>query len=237
MVDADSLYQKILDDPDDDAFRLQYASAIEASDPDHAALIRTQIDLWNHYSPELKMQEQRLLARCARRLVDPIAELVSYATLRRGFVYSARMAAIDFLDHGETLFARAPLTRLRLTRVDAVATRLFASPLLVKLRGLDLSRNHLDDEHVRVLAASRHLRTLVNLDLSHNHISRRGVGHLAQSETLTSLTWVGLADNVAPSPAAEGDGWVSGGEGLAKELIQRFGDRPWLHDPEPPRYW
>lgn len=110
----------------------------------------------------------------------------------RGFAVSAKMTAADFLEHGAALFAATPLEALQLeeflivnrtlepTPADYPA-RVLESPLLERLRRLDLSWNGLGPEQAALIAASPRLR---NLAIEAKGVTAAWVLALAERPTL-----------------------------------------------------
>ena len=181
----------------------------------------------------LHNQSDLLLNRHGREWAGLTARLVDTYRFHRGFVEVVTMDASEFLQRAELLFNDAPIRHLDLTGVASVAEALFQSPLLRSIRSLDLARNGLTDDHVKMLAASPLLRALRWLSLADNRISIDGADALARSPLSEQLVYVVFHGN--PFEPNERysydngfvvDSWIPD-DGVALE--QRVGrELPWL---------
>ncbi len=258
MTTPADLYAAILADPADMGLRLSYADAVEATDPQHADLIRTQIEYTRRRSAELELRSPgpRPVAQArdevgsrARWLEDvlhdrlgaPVADLVERASLRCGFPELVTLPGADFLAHGDVLYARAPIRHVILSGVDAeLAGALAASPLLDRLSSLSLGDNPIGDEGVRALVSSTHLSKLRWLNLERCGIGRDGAEALAEAaaRTLPDLRWLGFQRNrVHLVPYGEGQDPISGQYPVdvyvpefGVRLNERFGPFPWMDE-------
>jgi uncharacterized protein (TIGR02996 family) len=218
MTEADFL-RFILAHPDDEVTRSAYADwLLERGDPAGAArgeFIQVQLQLarraayaggpfeWADvdHSPGLKAREAALLAAHRRTWSAPLAGLVDAHAYSHGFVEHVTLDAGQFLQHGERLFALAPVRRVRLT--GPFTPRVAASPLLGRLSGLDLSRSYLSDAGLRTLLRSPHLGGLRWLDLSRCYLSDGGLRALAESPWLAGLTDLNLGHNQVGLPGVQ----------------------------------
>jgi hypothetical protein len=232
-----SLLADILAHPDepsyglerDNALRLAYAGAIEPEDPARAELIRLQIEPAGSSGPARRRSRARdLLARHGRGWAA-VTDLVDAYRFYRGFTGHVTLSARDFLDRGERLYALAPITEVALRggvreHLDAVA----ASPLLARLRAIDLAGQGIGDAGAARLASSPHLGNLIALNLEQNRLTANGVRALAAG-ALPRLRIAGLSGNLDDLRPATADGAVELPP-LAQQLEDEHGGRiPWLH--------
>jgi uncharacterized protein (TIGR02996 family) len=258
VTTPDELYAAILADPDDMGLRLAYADAIEVTDPQHAALIRAQIEHTRRRSAgralrvpgpaplvqaadEVGSRARGLAQTLHDRLGTPVADLVESWALSCGFPEVVDLTGADFLAHGDVLYARAPVRHVILSGVDAdLAGVLAASPLLDRLSSLSLRDNPIGDEGVRALVSSTHLRKLRWLDLERCGIGRDGAETLAEAaaRTLPDLRWLGFEHNrVRLVPYGEGQDPISGQYPVdvyvpefGLRLNERYGPFPWMDE-------
>jgi hypothetical protein len=104
-----------------------------------------------------------------------------------GFVEDIEIDAAAFLQQGKELYMLAPIRRLYLKKVAAVADALFSSQLLERIVCLGIDRQKLNDHHVALLAESPHLSRLGCLDLTGNDVTTAGLECLMRSKGLPSL--------------------------------------------------
>ncbi len=140
MID---LRQRVVDAPDDLETRLVYADALsERGDPrgewialecrrdreDDAQEIRRRA-LWQRHRKTWLAED-----------VGPLADIApaSVVTYRDGFVRDVELSLDEALQHGSRLAAQ-PLHTLRLTELGVRLPRFAGSPLLSRIRGLDLT--------------------------------------------------------------------------------------------------
>lgn len=241
MSTPTELYQAILDDPDSLDLRFQYADAVADTDPDHAELIRLDIEKERLgrqalNAPAVSAQRRRQLSRAiGPRIAADVAPLVSGWQLRRGFPELVEMTAASFLEHGQEVYRRAPVRHLILTEAAGRIGNLAASPLLARLTSLDLSGNRIGDDGVELLLRSPYLTRIRLLGLSHTGIGPRGAEALAATTALPQLRYVHFVGNpveITARPAGEDpiDGRLVEVEypPFGRELMERFGKLPWL---------
>ncbi|MET8148609.1 TIGR02996 domain-containing protein [Actinoplanes sp. NPDC049668] len=253
MTDPADLYAAILAAPNDLDLRLAYADAIEATDPDHAELIRVQIDFTRREHIRVERMETgdlpeeisavygrgyRLARRIGDRLAAPIAGLVRRFHFACGFPETVTLSGAAFLENGRILYERVPVRHAFLMDVDAslVAT-LADSPLLDQLVSISLLDCRIGSDGVRALVASEHLRGLRWLDLSNCGIGQIGAEALAEAApaSLPNLQWLGFAQNTPFIPYGEGIDAISGKEPVdtyipefGVRLNERYGPFPWM---------
>ena len=190
----------------DDGPRLVFADFLdETGDPADGAraeFVRVQLALAklppdHPRRPALKDREAELKAAHAAAWTAPLAGLGVDATFefRRGVPDAVSIAAADFLAHGEELFRRAPVRKVALYDVPRVLPRLIHSPMLGRVRELDLCGRDLGNGGVNLLVRSPHLAGLHTLDLGFNGLDDAGVKLLAKASTLPELRELALNEN------------------------------------------
>ena len=214
----------------DNALRLAYADDIEEADAPRAELIRLQIEPAGTSGPARRRQRARdLLSRHGRGWAA-VTDLVDGYRFYRGFVGHVTLSARELLERGERLFALEPITEVALRGgVRELADRLFAFPLLGRLRALDLAGQGIGDAGVARLAASPHLGNLVAVNLEQNRLTANGLRVLAESGSVPRLRLAGLAGNVEDlRPDSSDDGVELGPP--AQQIEDELGGRiRWLH--------
>lgn len=144
-----------------------------------------------------------------------------------------------------------PIIHLRITNIqDFRKGELFRSPLLARLRGLDLSRLALDDSDVERLASSPYVHELRWLSLAYNRITDEGPHVLARSDCLPQLRWLDISRNPCENPSPEWyyetdcDTRPLGPEDyelvyprVGRMLEERCGKRRWISEPPRAREW
>jgi uncharacterized protein (TIGR02996 family) len=235
-----AMHRRVTDSPRDDAPRLAYADAVEASDPERAELIRIQITdarlraahwpIERRFSeyPDHYRREQGLIWRRGAEWAADIRPLVSAWHFGRGFPEIISVDAAAFLEVAPELYRRAPVLDLNLSGVLPVARELFASPHLARIRSLYLVREQLGDDEAIALASSPHLGALEWLNLGANRIGSAGLDALAASAGLPRLGYLGFSGNAVADPTPRhADEWDAD-TAEATELQARFGPRDWL---------
>jgi uncharacterized protein (TIGR02996 family) len=205
MGAAHAFLHLILAAPDDDAPRLVYADwlddAANPADRARAEFIRVQCGLDrlpadDPRRPALAARERQLTAEYAAAWRAPLAGLVSNQEFSRGFVEEVTVEARRLIEHGEAIFAAAPVRHVRLVEAGPVLEKVAACPLLARLRGLTVYAHHLGDRLARALAASPHLAALEVLDLGRNRLTDAGAEALAAAgDRLGGLTTLVLREN------------------------------------------
>lgn len=203
----------------DDALRLAYASLIEVEDHARAELIELQV---RKRGPA---RARKLLGHHGRGW-SAIKDLVPDHRFFRGFVGHMTLSARDFLDRGERLYSLEPITEVALRGgVRDLVDELCASPLLGRLRALDLAGQGIGDAGVARLAASPHVDNLVGLNLENNRLSVAGLRSLAASDGLRGLRLLSFAGNIDDVGPQAGELTP-----LATQLEEEHVGRiPWLH--------
>jgi uncharacterized protein (TIGR02996 family) len=190
--------------PRDDGPRLIWADWLdESTDPAEQAraeLIRLQCALARLHLDhprrlDLVIREAELLHVYGDTWAKPVAGLAVGYEFHRGLLEAVSVEAGTFLTHGEELFDRAPVRRVRILDAGRWMPKLVNSPLLMLIRELDFCGNDLGNGDVNLLLRSAHLRNLVALDLSFNGLSDDAVRTLSRTEICPRLRSLTLSNN------------------------------------------
>ncbi len=201
FTDEQPFLDAVFDRYADDRPRLVYADFLDDSgEPERAELIRVQLALArlsedDPRRPELSDRQAELIARNRDVWTAHLTGLAVTVDFRRGIPDSAYVDAAIFLEHGEELFKRLRVRRLRLRDPGPSMAKLAASPLLAKVRELDLCSVELGNAGLAALVRSTHLKHLDALDLGFNGIDDAGMETLARSVNLPELTALAINDN------------------------------------------
>jgi uncharacterized protein (TIGR02996 family) len=201
--------------PEDDTARLVFADWLaENGDPDRGEFIRCDVEL-ARTPPGSDNDERRRRVLLERRdalfkkhkaaWLAPFSPFATAGSFVRGFVQSLEVQASTFLQHAEKWFAITPLTKVTFTacRVwDPVTStylwwteQLFASPLLSRLRTIDLESLHLNAMALAPFTAHPDLSRLRELLLASNDIHSEGAIMLARMPQLKGLEALDLRGN------------------------------------------
>ena len=214
MSDHDALLAAILADPADDTARLVYADWLtENGQSDRGEFIRVEIEL-ARTPPHTEEDERRrnFLFRRRDELLKQhrdewLAQFLPFArdsSFHRGFLQSLDLPVNTFLKNGERWFARAPLTRLKITysrmwddpRGELWWVKsLFSCPLLGRLEALDLESTELAPADIKLFARCADLPRLRELVLTGNDVRSEGAVALAGMIQLNSLESLDLRAN------------------------------------------
>jgi uncharacterized protein (TIGR02996 family) len=201
FTDERPFLDAVFDRYDDDRPRLVYADFLDdTGQPGRAELVRVQLALArlgddDPRRPALADRQAELLAQNRAAWTAHLTGLVVGVDFRRGVPDAATVEAEAFLERGAELFERLRVRRLRLLDAGRFMPKLAASPLLARVRELDLCSADLGNAGVGLLAKSPHLKGLAALDLGFNTIDDAGVEALARSPLLPGLTHLSLNDN------------------------------------------
>jgi uncharacterized protein (TIGR02996 family) len=194
MNRADAFLDDIVRHPADDGPRLVYADWLdEQGDPARAEFIRVQCTRarggpGDEQDGDLALRERVLLREHGKHWAGALRHKVRRYAFRRGFVEAVTLPAADFLQQGEALFRLAPIREVRLVGVAPLAADLAASPLLARLRGLDLRHEEIGTDHLRTLLRSRQFPPLEALVLRGTALcNNTGLRVLAGAEPLRAL--------------------------------------------------
>jgi uncharacterized protein (TIGR02996 family) len=225
-------------DPLADEPRLAYASAVEDSDPERAAVIRMQVEYsrrraglgarTSEDNGDLSWRSHEMSTTRGLEWCRSLRNYVDGYGIYRGFPEAVRLDAAAFLRLAPRLFRLAPILQLELYGVAPVAAELFGSPHLQQIRTLSLLRNELGDAEAAVIAASPHLGELRWLDLGLNRIGAAGLEALAASPGLPRLEWLGFSVNAVDDPTPRHADEYDYDSAVARELQDRYGRRAWL---------
>lgn len=215
MSDHDNLLRAVLAVPDDIVLRLAFADWFEENgDAERGEFIRVQCRLaaltrvtneWH----QLYDRARELLSANRERWVAAFPALRDRAVkveerweFHRGFVEGVTLSARSFLDHGEAIFQLAPVRRVRITAVQRHLPSVLRSPLLPRVRDLQLTDVRFTWANIRQLAQTQALSQVQGL-----YLGSSGIGGEAAEELFSSPFLGNLRDlNLAFSPV--------GGSGL-----------------------
>jgi uncharacterized protein (TIGR02996 family) len=197
----------IIEHPDDDAPRLIYADWLDDhGESDRAELIRLQIESarlpeGDPHAADLDTRAEELLAEHETEWLGEWSERLVRWTFRRGFLDEITIDGGQFLQHGEELFQRFPIDRVRFVNAEGECLRGGAVSLITQssafahVRRLDASEGW-SAEWAQFVAQATHASHLKELNLSaeRDSIDRSGLlalceaGHLAGLEALDIST-------------------------------------------------
>ncbi len=105
---------EILDDvrchPEIDAFRYEYADAIEAKDPEHAEYIRERVRTMS--LPKGSRPPTRYYDRLEARIAQPLLQHCYEVSFVRGFIEEITVDPFIFIDRGHQLLEAAPILKV-----------------------------------------------------------------------------------------------------------------------------
>jgi uncharacterized protein (TIGR02996 family) len=205
-ADEQPFLDAVLTRPHDDGPRLVYADFLdETGDPADAAraeFIRVQLALTklpddHPRRPALIDREAELKAAHRDRWTAHLAGLGTDVTadFDRGIPDAVSIDAADFLANGAELFRSGPVRKVQLRDAARVLPQLVNSPLLARVRDLDLCGRDLGNGGVNLLVRSPHLAGVRALDLGFNGLDDAGVRLLAKASTLPGLRELSLSGN------------------------------------------
>lgn len=196
MPEHEGFVRAITEAPDDDTPRLIYSDWLEENgDEERARFIRLQVEAaqLEEFDPRRGILEARAKQILERREPEWSSALGLNAEgnyFRRGFLDEVFLSARVFLDRGEELCRRAPVTGLELGDSSANDCKALArSALLSRLRSLTPS-----PEHAAVLLRSPHLRNLVRLSFSFAKAPDQVLSALEEAGSLPQLRILELDD-------------------------------------------
>jgi uncharacterized protein (TIGR02996 family) len=169
------LLADIVENPLDDTPRLIYADWLldrgEPNDIVRAEFIRLQIDQARRRAPlESVRRANRLLASNARRWSRGLKPLLRTYRWQRGFVESASVCAVDFLNLAYEILLLAPLRFLHFRKPVGHFASLCRCPHLARLDGLSVKGGSLGANDLDALGSSPFLETLLELHLDDNRL-------------------------------------------------------------------
>jgi uncharacterized protein (TIGR02996 family) len=200
MSDRDALLAAVLAAADDDAPRLVFADWLDERGDSRGEFVRVQCALArlpadDPRRAELERREHDLLTAHQAAWAEPLRGLASDWTYRRGFIESVAVDASAFVARGAELFRRGPVRRVRFLDAGRCIARLVESPLLARVREIDLCGNFLGNGGVAQLARARDLDGLEVLHLGFNDLTDQALKALAAMPQLARLRELYLDDN------------------------------------------
>jgi uncharacterized protein (TIGR02996 family) len=212
MNTGDALLQAIVEDPDDDALRLIYADWLQDHGaPSAAEFIRLELAMHPHLLPDgyppdpWDDPEYHSLHARWEELVDQhsttdwfsrLYPLVTEYYTERGFVFSIKVTAKQFVSRAAEIVAAAPLLdRVILERLGRHMPALARRPELAQIRNLVFFETTLGNAGLSELCYAPDLANLRNLDAMSNRIDTTGALTLAGSPVLTGLEKLDLSGN------------------------------------------
>src|SRR5438046_2179086 len=130
-----AFFDRIRDEPSDDAPRLIYADWLdENGQPERAEFIRIQCALDrlpddDPSRPELRERERQLSEAHESQWTGEISSLANVEGFRRGVIDSVSLDPNQFLCNGQRLFSLAPIRKVRLHSLGDRLAKLVQSPL------------------------------------------------------------------------------------------------------------
>ncbi|MBT3224323.1 MAG: TIGR02996 domain-containing protein [Proteobacteria bacterium] len=178
---------------------------------------------------------QQMLAKKGVEWAGPLGPPTQSVDFQCGFIEGIEIDAATFLNTVPELFAREPINFIHFRNVSAASLKkLFDSPVLEGLVGLDFAGNQLGNEGVEALAASPRLGQLQWLGLHGNYVGLKGANALATSTSLANLRYLhfdGNRQKITRSPKTVDENgliteWELPGGGLL--LRDVHGEKPWM---------
>jgi uncharacterized protein (TIGR02996 family) len=246
MTQEEILIHRVLDRPDDDAPRLDYAAFMTEKGDPRGEFVRIEVELARmdkdaepNYLP-LAEASYAMTDRYGQAFAGPIAGMVDTYFFDRGFVELVELTARKFLEIAPRLYSLAPVRHLNLKGSRSLIPELFSSPNLQPIRSLEIRNWRLTDRDMETLASSPYLKQLRWLSIADNLVGLPGAEALAASKNLPNLRYVVFTGNpVDPSERYGSDsGYVADSwmEEPGVLLEEKYGPIRWLHaDPFPRR--
>jgi uncharacterized protein (TIGR02996 family) len=206
VTHEDAFIQAIIESPDDDVPRLVFADWLDDhGQAERAEFIRVQVELARAAADglapatrrdELLARQQELLRGHERQWADRLHGVADRYWFRRGFVEDVEIDAEALLAHSSTVFESAPVRHARLGGGLEALARLSASPLLARLRSIDLSFGcyGVNDGDLKSLATLPLLRLLESLCVIECNVSGEGLRSVLGSSHLLRLRCLHLSE-------------------------------------------
>ncbi len=202
MPTADELafLSRIREQPADDGPRLIFADWLDEQGDSRGQFIRVQCALARLPADDprrgdLENREQALLQAHKPSWSARLAGLACEWTYRRGLVEAVSINASAFLERGAELFRHGPIRRVRFIEAGRCLAQLVESPLLGKIREIDLCGSYLGNGGINLLARARQLTRLEVLHLGFNELTDQGLRALAEIPHLANVRELYLNDN------------------------------------------
>ena len=230
-MSLDEALRAVVHHPFDDAPRLAYAHAVEATDPARAEFIRLDIGLATTYDAEARERTDVLLAINGDRWLRDLVGAEDHVERRfrtcwcKGFVEIVSAPA-DVLLRSTSLVERTPLLEVGVSKTASGRdlAQVFTAFPEVRSWGCT-SLDLVNDDVVQFLrAVPKHLTVL---DLSDNHLTNKAL-HALIAADLPHLQWVGFRGNPADHPRPGPRDWD--GTGTPSHWPAEF--EPWQSKPE-----
>jgi uncharacterized protein (TIGR02996 family) len=191
---------QIRERPDDDGPRLIFADWLDEHGDSRGEFIRVQCALARIPSEDPRRADLELREQGLREVHFPgwtvsLRGLASDWTYRRGLMESVSVDTTAFLERGIEIFRHGPIRRVRFNEASKCFAELVDSPLLGKIREIDLSCNYLGNGGVNQLARAKHLANLELLHLGFNDLTDQGLRSLSEIPHLAQLRELFLDDN------------------------------------------
>ena len=248
-MEKDDLYRAVLADPDSDAPRERFAEWAAANgEEDRAELIRLQLEddrTPPRADPDEEDEESERRAERVVELLKAHLEWRSFPELpginwthgsnfgfSRGFQDSVLVTGSEpFQRQMGRVFQEAPVTRATFEKVDDTGVaEIAASPLLARLRHLNLNFCPIGDAAAEALAASANTANLKSLRFYRCGVGPRGARALASSPFFAAALDLDLRRNPID---AESEAVLRSrfGKNLHVDTPEERGRHPLLQDP------
>lgn len=204
--------------------RLVFADWLEERGDPRGEFIRLQCELetLDEDDPTRAEHESRcqlLLAMHKQAWVGELPKMVRDFRFKRGFVHWVQVMSRNFLEHGEELFALAPIRQVTINDINSYLDDVAASPHLARLEKLDIKPEFswrqtdfpaslLTDDGLARLMARWHVWRTASLDLGYNRITNRGFIQCAEYNREGPVQRLDLSHNEITEA---GMGWLNGG--------------------------
>jgi uncharacterized protein (TIGR02996 family) len=209
-MDEKDLLAAVIESPNDDQPRLEFAKWCDTYDSPRGEFIRAQcqaerLPLNDPNRMELSSRAFKLLQVHEKRWLEPIKPLTFFAHFHRGFPEIVGVLVDKFALVAEQLFSLTPVSTLSLCCIDIkdYLPQIISCPHLNRVNKLTLNRLNIDDEKVKLISESSYLNNLQNLELGENKITAKGIASLAQSKYLSNLNSLSLYSNQIGSNGAK----------------------------------
>ena len=198
MTHPTRFLQPILECPDDDQPRLQYADWLDSQDNPLGEFIRLQcmVEKDAVCKPHLDYERraQVLLARFKSLWSENFADCVEWCSFRRGFIEEIALTTRQLYRHAAELFRHAPVLDIHLQFDGRNLAALPEVPVQYTLF-LDLSSQRLGDDRIEDLAEAPLLEYAHGLNLGHTALGDEGLDCLIDSPRLGKLRELYINDN------------------------------------------
>ena len=199
MTHPPRFLQTILERPQDDSPRLQYARWLAGRGDPFGEFIYHQCLLEkDSFETPLAMHERRaqeLLAEYQADWTETLAGRVSWCSFRRGFIEEISLSDRQLIKHANELFQHAPVLDIHLQSDGKRLDRLPELPGVQQTLFVDLSSQPIGDDGVVRLAEAPMLEQVHGLNLGSTFMGDPGLEALADSLRLGRLRELYINDN------------------------------------------